>query len=67
MSYQTPPGKPASPEPMVPAKTIAAILGITDRSVINHFHADLIPGYRIGKSVRFRISEVLEAIEGANS
>jgi hypothetical protein len=56
------PEKNGEIEPMVNADAVGAVLGLTGRSVINHYHDKLFPGYRIGKSIRFRISEVLRSL-----
>jgi hypothetical protein len=51
------------PEALVPADVIGKLLSLTERSVYNHFHSGKIKGYRIGKSIRFRVSEVLACLE----
>ncbi len=57
--------EPGDLERMVAADHIAQMLHLSSRAVTNHFHAGLLPGYRIGKAIRFRVSEVLAAV-GAN-
>lgn len=52
-----------NPEPMVRAKRVAPIAGVCEKTILNMFHAGVLPGYRLGKSILFRISEVVEAIE----
>jgi predicted DNA-binding transcriptional regulator AlpA len=59
--------EPNAIEPMVGADAIGKVVGLSGRSVTNHYHDRLFPGYRIGKkSIRFRVSEVLAAIERQN-
>lgn len=44
------------------AKTIAKLLSVSQRVVYLWYAKGLIPGYRIGKTVRFLKSEILKAI-----
>ena len=48
-------------EPLVSQHAIAALLGITPHHVLRLYRQQTIPGYKVGKLVRFRESEVLAA------
>jgi hypothetical protein len=62
-TQKLPPSENNVNEKMVTPAAIGEILNLTGRAVCNHFHSKVLPGYRIGKAIRFRVSEVLEAIE----
>jgi hypothetical protein len=63
----TPTNETRPVEKMVTPDDIGKLLHLSGRAVCNHFHSKLLPGYRIGKSIRFRVSEVLEAIRKRSS
>lgn len=54
-------------EPLLSARQLAAILGLTAGTIINWFEAKKIPGYRltgrVGAPVRFRWSQVEPVVE----
>ena len=52
-----------TPEALVRAETIGNLLALTERSVYNHYNSGKIPGYRIGKAIRFRVSEVFASLK----
>jgi hypothetical protein len=49
---------------LVRAKVIAKRYDVTERSVFNWFDRGVIPGFRIGKTVRFNLAEVVAKLEG---
>lgn len=55
----------ANAEPsLVRAKVVAKRYDVTERSVFNWFERGVIPGFRIGKTVRFNLAEVVAKLEG---
>ena len=50
--------------PLVRAKVIARRYDVTERCVFNWFERGVIPGFRIGKTVRFNLAEVVAKLEG---
>ena len=50
-------------ESFVTAAEIAALLGFTADTILDWHEAGLLPSHKIGSRVRFRISEVLLAVE----
>ena len=49
---------PASPEPFVSVEALAEILGVPPSWIYERTSTGRIPHYRIGRYVRFRVSEV---------
>jgi excisionase family DNA binding protein len=49
---------PEGPEPYVDMKAVAAFLGSTERHVRDLVYRRAIPFYKVGRLVRFRLSEV---------
>jgi excisionase family DNA binding protein len=50
-------------EPLVPAREAAAALGMSTAWVLDRFEAGELPGYKIGRAVRFKESELVEWLE----
>lgn len=55
---------PTNNEPRVRAKVIADRYGVTERCVLQWGETGRIPRIKIGKTVRFNLALVVEAIEG---
>jgi excisionase family DNA binding protein len=55
-------------EPLLTACELAEILGLSAATILDRFEAGDLPGFRLwgrkGGPVRFRESEILEALEG---
>lgn len=49
-------------EPMVDARRVADVLGVSKNTVYQAAHTGQIRSYRIGTRVRFRVSEVIEDV-----
>ena len=47
-------------EPLVTANDLATILGLHPDTVLDWFEAGKMPGFKIGRAVRFRLSEIEE-------
>ena len=54
---------PGAPEPLLTEKQVAAFLNVTPRHLYSWRMAGFIPHFKIGRAVRFRLSEVLQALE----
>ena len=50
----------ATPEPLVTAEDVARLLSMTPAWVLAEARADRLPHYRLGRRVRFRLSEIEE-------
>ncbi len=50
-------------DPLVTAAEVAELLGFTPGTVLDWFEAGRLPGFKIGRAVRFRESEVLAWLE----
>ena len=63
MNTEEPTGnKQKSNEQFICQDEVAALLKVTSRTVRNLMRARMIPFYQFGRSVRFRRSEVIEAM-----
>lgn len=56
-----------TPQEIVRASVIAKRYDVTERCVFNWKDAGTIPHIKIGKTIRFRLSDVISAIEGAGA
>ena len=60
--------KPQSPtepeEPFLTPKEVARRYKVTTRTVLNWVERKEVPAIRIGKVIRFRLDEVVKAVEG---
>jgi len=50
-------------EPLLTGKQVAAFLAVSTRHLYSWRMAGFLPYYKIGRAVRFRLSEVLQALE----
>jgi excisionase family DNA binding protein len=48
-------------ERLVTASELAEVLGVSPATILNHFEAGKLSGYKIGRAVRFDVEEVLSA------
>jgi len=55
-------------EPLLTARELADVLGLSASTILDRFEAGELPGFRLfgrkGGPVRFRLSEIEEALEG---
>ena len=49
-------------EPLIAAEALAALIGLSVYTVLQNAREKKIPSYKVGNEVRFRYSEVLEAV-----
>jgi excisionase family DNA binding protein len=56
-------GERVNHEPLVDANVIAELLAVPVTWVLEHARSETIPHYRLGRYVRFRVSEVLAWVE----
>ena len=54
---------PGIPEPLLTEKQVAAFLNVSTRHLYSWRMAGFIPHFKIGRAVRFRLSEVEKALE----
>ena len=54
---------PGAPEPLLTEKQVAAFLNVSTRHLYSWRMAGFIPHFKIGRAVRFRLSEVGKALE----
>ena len=45
-------------EPLLTARELAELLGLSPSTVLDWFEAGRLPGFKLGRAVRFRESEV---------
>lgn len=50
-------------ERLLPAAEVAELLGFSTGTILDWFEADRLPGFKLGRAVRFRESEVLAWLE----
>jgi len=55
---------PREPEPFINVRDVALLLGMSEKWIYAQVHAGRMPVYRIGRSLRFRRSEVARWAEG---
>jgi hypothetical protein len=66
---ETAPAPAIEAEPLVTADHVAGLIHMHKRTVALHAQRGTLPSYKIGSSIRFRMSEIWEAIkrEGATA
>lgn len=51
-------------ENLVKVDEAAQLLGVSPHTIYRHFNDGKIPGYRMGKAIRFDMDEVRQALKG---